>query len=79
MINYTWTIESVECIVSKDGLNNVIQTVYYRYMGINEKDTVYEITGAHVLDLIPSDCFIEIEDINSKIVIGWLEKYINVD
>lgn len=78
MITYTWTIEAADCIVSQNGLDTIIQTVYWRYRGEDENGIVYEPSGAQVIGPANPDSFTPFEQINSQVVIQWLEALIDV-
>ena len=78
MIIYTWTIESADCIISQNGLNNIIQTVYWRYLGQDEKDTVFELSGSYDFPSPNIQEFKPFDEINSSIVIKWLENYMDI-
>lgn len=78
MITYTWTIESADCIISQDGLHNIIQTIYWRYLGQDENNTVFELSGEYTFPSPNVQDFTPFEEINSSIVIKWLEKFINI-
>lgn len=78
MITYSWTIEPSDCVISQDGLTNIVQTIYWRYLGSDEKGNVYEASGAQFMPPPTSDNFIPFDKINSKVIISWLESIMDM-
>jgi hypothetical protein len=71
--NYKWTIQALDCIVSKDGLSNVVETIHWIYSGTSENDTTIDIYGEHqVGDPNPKE-FTPYEDLTLELVSQWLE------
>lgn len=79
MITYKWTILPADCIVSQNKLDNVIQTVYWRYLGEDDTGVIYEMSGAQILPPPTSESFLPFSEINKQIVIGWLESAVDLD
>lgn len=78
MITYTWTIEPLECIISIDGLNNVVQSVPWRYKGEDENGTIYEPLGVQFVSSPNPSSFTPFEELTNAIVITWLESMIDM-
>jgi hypothetical protein len=78
MTTFNWTISAVGRAVSKDGLTDVIQTVHWRYRGINENGVTAETYGAATIgDPNPQD-FTPFTEVTSADVQGWLESILDV-
>lgn len=78
MITYTWTIEPADCIVSQNGLDNIVQTVYWKYKGEDENGIVYEPSGEQIMPPPTSEAFLPFNQINKQIVVGWLESILDM-
>ena len=78
MNTYTWTISSVECKASEDGLTNVIKVVHWRYRGTDEDGITAEIYGAQPFLPPTATDFIPFEEITTSQVIEWLEDTLSV-
>lgn len=76
-INYVWVITSLDCIVSKDGLNNIIKNIHWRYRGYYNDITCEQYGVQHMGEPNPIE-FIEYENLTQSIIISWLESQINV-
>lgn len=80
MINYKFTIKDVDCIISKDELSYVIQTVYWSYLGEDEETlNVFEINSSSELGLPDPNIFVPFESINYDTVIKWLESSLDIE
>jgi hypothetical protein len=77
-ITFEWTISTLDCAVSKDGLSNVVETVHWRYSGINENGTTAEVYGSQsVGDPNPNE-FTPYQELTAGIVSNWLEGILDV-
>lgn len=76
-INYVWVITSLDCIVYKDGLNNIIKNIHWRYRG-HYNDITCEQYGVHYIGEPNPIEFIEYENLTEEIIINWLENNIDV-
>lgn len=72
-ITYEWTISTLDCVVSKDGLTNVIETIHWRYMGTNENGVSCERYGALPVGEPNPKEFVDYENLTLEIVSNWLE------
>lgn len=79
MENYIWTISALDCIVSKDNLQNVVKTVHWRYRLTDENNVSVEIFGAQPVGEPNPDEFQPYEDLTEEIVVGWLESTMDID
>ena len=81
MITYNWVISTMDCIVSENGLSNIVEGIHWRYYGNldDEKKTGAEMFGYNKIPQANPESFIQYEELNKEIVISWLETIINVD
>jgi len=78
MINYSWTISSLDTAPSEDGLTDVVKTIHWRYKGTDE-DYQAEVYSTYSCPSPSSTDFIAYEDLTEADVISWLEAGIDVD
>lgn len=78
MITYTWIVEEADCIISQNGLDKIIQTVYWRYRGEDENGTVYEPSGAQMISPPDPNTFMDFPAVTTQTVIGWLEALMDI-
>lgn len=72
MINYTWTIATLEFATEENGLNKVVKTVHWIYKGTDETSGIsYKLFGVQAMDK-PYD------ELTEAIIISWLEKKLDV-
>lgn len=81
MINYNWNIGTLDCTINENGLENVIQTIHWRYKGEDENGLTAEVYGAQSIGEPNTKRFISTNEIiaNPEIVIKWLENLIDVE
>lgn len=75
---YSWQIGSVDCHVNKDGLENVIYQVHYRYIAEDENGNKAFHIGIHNVSDPDPEAFTAFEDLRAADVIGWLENDLEV-
>lgn len=78
MINYEWVKPTLERKLIDGTLENVIQTVHWRYKG-TEGDISADVYGALSLPAPDAENFIEWEDMTNAEVYGWLESILDVE
>lgn len=78
MIKYNWKIEALDCIISENGLENVIQNIHWRYVGTSEKGNISDVYGVESLEFPSPDNFISTDKLTNEIIISWLEKRFSV-
>jgi len=78
MITFNWTISAVERAVSLDGLQDVIQTVHWRYRGTDENGVTAETYGATAVGQPNPQDFTPFDDVTASDVEGWLESLLDV-
>jgi len=84
---YTWVIDSLDCIPSIDGQNNVVSCIHWRVNAVSnqgkiltlingDKQTIPYIAtvyGSEPLIYTAENPFTEYENLTEIIVIGWLQ------
>lgn len=76
---YQWTILALDCVVSKDGLNNVVETIHWTYRGTNENGTTSETYGAQAVGDPNPEEFISFTDLTEEVVTLWLEEIMDME
>lgn len=78
MITFNWTISAVERAINLDGLQDVIQTVHWRYRGTDENGVTAETYGATAVGQPNPQDFTPFDDVTASDVEGWLESLLDV-
>jgi len=78
MTTFNWTISAVERAVSLDGLQDVIQTVHWRYRGTDENGVTAETYGATAVGQPNPQDFTPFDEVTASDVEGWLESLLDV-
>jgi len=78
-IHYNWEIKGLECALDKNGLNKVVLSIHWRYIGTNENGKSFELNGEQVVDEVNPINFIDYEDLTIEIVSSWLENLIDIN
>ena len=78
MTTFNWTISAVERAINLDGLQDVIQTVHWRYRGIDENGVTAETYGAVAVGQPNPQDFTPFDDVTASDVEGWLEVLLDV-
>jgi len=79
MINFTWVIPNLECVISENGLTNVVEAVHWRYVGTDEVNNITVDTyGVQNMPEPSSADFIPYSALTLTVVSGWLENVIDV-
>lgn len=74
---YKWVISSLNAKINDGGLENVIETIHYRYQLVDGEHTV-DVYGSVGLDA-PEGDFIAYEDLKQSDVEKWLESKLDVE
>ncbi len=77
-IIYKWNVNPLDCVISEDGMTNVVQTVHWRFNGIDENGVTSGMYGAQSFPTPSSEGFIPFDQLNDTIVIGWLSSVLDV-
>jgi len=72
MTTITWTVSSLDYVVSKDGLDNVATVAHWRCTGEDADGNVGSAYGTKALPDASSDGFIPWDKITEETVLGWL-------
>lgn len=79
MIKFTWVIPNLECVISENGLSDVVDAVHWRYVATDEENNITVDTyGVQNMPEPSSSDFIPYADLTLEVVSGWLEKVIDV-
>lgn len=78
MTTFNWTISAVERAINLDGLQDVIQTVHWRYRGTDENGVTAETYGAVTVGQPNPQDFTPFDDVTTSDVEGWLEVLLDV-
>jgi len=78
MITFNWTISAVERAINLDGLQDVIQTVHWRYRGTDENGVTAETYGAVAVGQPNPQDFTPFDEVTASDVEGWLEVLLDV-
>jgi hypothetical protein len=79
MINYKWLVPALHCAVEKEGLNNVVEAIHWRYRGTDENNNTEEVFGIQVIGEPNPHSFTEYSGLTIEVVSGWLESLIDVE
>lgn len=78
MTTFNWTISAVERAINLDGLQDVIQTIHWRYRGTDENGVTAETYGATAVGQPNPQDFTPFDDVTASDVEGWLEVLLDV-
>jgi len=78
MTTFNWTISAVERAVSLDGLQDVIQTVHWRYRGTDENGVTAETYGYTAVGQPNPQDFTPFDEVTASDVEGWLVNLLDV-
>jgi len=78
MTTFNWTISAVERAINLDGLQDVIQTVHWRYRGTDENSVTAETYGATAVGQPNPQDFTPFDEVTASDVEGWLEVLLDV-
>lgn len=78
MITYKWIFSAFDCRVNENGMQDVVTTVHWRYIGTTEEGVSSEIYGAQFLEAPTPDDFIPYPELTEEQVIGWVEPMLDV-
>ncbi len=71
MITYSWFIDRLTVLTNHNGMTNVIQTVHWRRVGMNEGGVYGSISGSTDISL-PNESYIQYENLTQEFVEQWL-------
>jgi hypothetical protein len=89
---YTWVIESLDCVSSLEGQNDVVATVHWRVNAVSDQGTTVEIDnkmvlipytttiyGAQPLTFNAKSAFTSYADLTKDTVVGWVQAAMGID
>ena len=79
MITYTWIFSAFDCKVDKDGMQNVITTIHWRYKGTDEDGVSVERYGSQSLPNPTLSTFIPYSNLSKEQVIEWMEENMDIE
>ena len=78
MITYTWNFPAFDCRVDEDGMQDVVTTVHWIYIGTTEDGITSSVYGAQAVGTPTPDAFTPYPDLSEEQVIGWMEETMDV-
>jgi len=78
MTTFNWDIVGLERVTNIGNTSDVIITIHWRYIGINENNIVSDLYGACSLTPPSEENFVPYEDVTKEIVEGWLTGVLDV-
>lgn len=79
MITYKWNFPAFDCIVQEDGMQDVVTTVHWIYIGTNKNGITASVYGAQAVGTPTPDAFIPYPDLSEEQVIEWMEETMDVE
>jgi hypothetical protein len=78
MIKFIWVISALDCDVNKEGLKNVVKTIHWRLLGVNDNNISAELFGAQTIGEPNKDNFKAFDDLEKQDIIDWLNAVMDV-
>ena len=78
MVNYKWVISNLVAKIQDGELENIIETVHWRYQAI-EGELIVDVYGSVGLEAPDAESFVPHEELTQADVISWLEANLDVD
>lgn len=78
MITYTWNFPAFDCMVDENGMQDVVTTVHWIYIGTDEKGITANIYGTQAVGTPTPDAFTPYPELSEEQVIGWMEETLDV-
>ena len=76
---FKWTISALDCAVKDGTLNNVVQTIHWRYSATDADGITAETYGAQSISQPDPNNFINFEELTKTELESWLEGAMDVD
>jgi len=76
---FNWTISALDCAVKDGALNNVVQTIHWRYSATDADGNTAETYGAQSIAQPDPKNFINFELLTKTELESWLEGAMDVD
>jgi hypothetical protein len=78
MVNYKWVISNLVAKIQEGELENIIETVHYRYQATDGEHTA-DVYGSVGLEAPDAENFKPFEEVTEADVIAWLESKLDVE
>lgn len=78
MVNYKWVISDLVAKIQEGELENIIETVHWRYQATDGEHTA-DVYGSVGLEAPDAESFKPFEDVTEADVISWLESKLDVE
>lgn len=72
-MTYTYEILPLICIISQDGLTNVVENIPWRYTGVDTKGNSFTLAGATKVPSPNPESFTPFASLTREIILGWLD------
>lgn len=76
--NFKWIFSAFNCRVDENGMQDVVTSVHWRYIGTTEEGVSSEIYGEQFLGAPTPDAFIPYPELTEEQVVGWMEATLDV-
>ena len=77
-ITYTWNFPAFDCRVDEDGMQDVVTTVHWVYIGTDENGITANLYGTQAVGTPTPDAFTPYPELSEDQVIGWMEATLDV-
>ncbi len=78
--NYFFEINKMDVIPSLNGLTHIVDTVYWKYYGVDEiTNNIASVGWSTKLTGVTENTFINYNDLTQNVVESWLENVLNID
>lgn len=78
MVNFKWNVNPLDCVISEDGMTNVVKIVNWRLIGTDENGVSSDIYGAQSFPAPSQENYIPFDELTQEIVVGWLSSVLDV-
>jgi hypothetical protein len=77
-INYTWLFSNPNCIISLDGMSQIVQTIHWRLIGTQGEFTAQSYGAVSLPVPTNPDDYIPYEDLTEEWFIGQVESHTDI-
>lgn len=78
-ITYKWTISAIDCLPTKNGFENVVDVIHWRYRGNCVENKCFETYGVCSIPNPNPDTFTPTEGLTFEQITSWLEGSMDMD
>ena len=79
MANYKWVISNLVAKIQDGELENIIETVHWRYQAEDAEGNIADVYGSVGLEAPDSESFVPHEELTQADVEAWLESKLDVE